>query len=235
MPAWFQFRQDPPWLEYLQERGLDQPPEWGTPSNRPREVKPTLAAVMRDLSILLAAARQLEEPLYVFGDDAKDYFNQLAMASEEWWKFGVVFLHADDLAAPRSANERLFFVSERRIGFGASPSSNIAQRFSEALLHLLREDMDAAEASMAPDMRPSAERWRAARSAIRMTGKRDSDIERRAQQRLYFAHMYTDDPIMGVVGVQRAIRLLLTWRRLVGELRLIMAIPEKRHLGTWGD
>ena len=233
MPAWFQFRQDPPWLEYLQERGLDQPPEWGTPSNRPREVKPTLAAVMRDLSILLAAARQLEEPLYVFGDDAKDYFNQLAMASEEWWKFGVVFLHADDLAAPRSANERLFFVSERRIGFGASPSSNIAQRFSEALLHLLREDMDAAEASMAPDMRPSAERWRAARSAIRMTGKRDSDIERRAQQRLYFAHMYTDDPIMGVVGVQRAIRLLLTWRRLVGELRLIMAIPEKRHLGTW--
>ena len=233
MPAWFQFRHDPPWLKYLEERALDQPLEWGMPSNRPREVKPTLAAVMRDLSILLAAARQLEEPLYVFGDDAKDYFNQLAMASEEWWKFGVVFLHADDLTAPRSASDRLFFVSERRIGFGASPSSNIAQRFSEALLHLLREDMDAAEASVAPDVRPSAERWRAARSAIRMTGKRDSDVERRAQQRLYFAHMYTDDPIMGVVGVQRALRLLLTWRRLVGELRLIMAIPEKRHLGTW--
>jgi hypothetical protein len=233
MPAWFQFRHDPPWLKYLEERALDRPLEWGMPSNRPREVKPTLAAVMRDLSILLAAARQLEEPLYVFGDDAKDYFNQLAMASEEWWKFGVVFLHADDLTAPRSASDRLFFVSERRIGFGASPSSNIAQRFSEALLHLLREDMDAAEASVAPDVRPSAERWRAARSAIRMTGKRDSDVERRAQQRLYFAHMYTDDPIMGVVGVQRALRLLLTWRRLVGELRLIMAIPEKRHLGTW--
>jgi hypothetical protein len=137
MPAWFQFRHDPPWLKYLEERVLDRPLEWGMPSNRPREVKPTLAAVMRDLSILLAAARQLEEPLYVFGDDAKDYFNQLAMASEEWWKFGVVFLHADDLAAPRSASERLFFVSERRIGFGASPSSNIAPRFSEEALAVL--------------------------------------------------------------------------------------------------
>jgi len=150
MPAWFQFRHDPPWLKYLEERVLDRPLEWGMPSNRPREVKPTLAAVMRDLSILLAAARQLEEPLYVFGDDAKDYFNQLAMASEEWWKFGVVFLHADDLAAPRSASDRLFFVSERRIGFGASPSSNIAQRFSEALLHLLREDMDAVRRAWRP-------------------------------------------------------------------------------------
>jgi hypothetical protein len=45
--------------------------------------------------------------------------------------------------------------------------------------------------------------------------------------------MYTDDPIVGVVGVRRAIRLVLTWKRLVTELRLIMAIPEKRHLGTW--
>ena len=221
MPAWYHFRHDPPWLKYLQDRQLDKPLEWGMPSGRPREIKPTLTAVMRDLSILLAAARQLEEPLYVFGDDAKDYFNQLAMASEEWWKVGVVFLHADDLAAPRSAGERLFFVSERRLGFGASPSSNIAQRFSEALLHLLREDMDAAEASLPPDTRPSAERWRAARSSIR----RDSEAEQRAQLRLYFAHMYTDDPIVGVVGVRRAIRLVLTWKRLVTELRLIMAIP----------
>jgi hypothetical protein len=192
---------------------------------------------MRDLSILLAAARHLEEPLYVFGDDAKDYFNQLAIASEDWWKFGVVFIHADEMAAPRSAGERLFFVSERRLGFGARPSSNIAQRFSEALLHLLREDMDAAEASMPPDVRPSAERWRAARAAIRrrapLAGQHIGGAA--CQQRLYFVHMYTDDPIMAVVGVQRAIRLLLTWMRLTTELGLIMAIPEKRspwHVGA---
>ena len=229
VPAWYRHRHDPPWLRYMQERELTDPLEWGMPSRRPKEVKPTLAMVMRDLSILLAAARHLEEPLYIFGDDAKDYFNQLAIASEDWWKFGVVFIHADDIAAPRSAGERIFFVSERRLGFGARPSSNIAQRFSEALLHLLREDMDAAEAAEPEDLRPSAERWRAARSATR----RDTLGEQRAQLRLYVIHMYTDDPVMAVVGVQRALRLLTVWMRLVTELHLIMAIPEKRQLGTW--
>jgi hypothetical protein len=229
MPAWYKHRHDPPWLKYMQERELADPLEWGMPSRRPPEIKPTLSMVMRDLSILLAAARRLEEPLYIFGDDAKDYFNQLAIASEDWWKFGVVFIHANEITAPRSAGERLFFVSERRLGFGARPSSNIAQRFSEALLHLLREDMDAAEGMLPVDARPSAERWRAARSAIR----RARTDEQRAQLRLYVVHMYTDDPIMAVVGVDRALRLLRLWARLTVELGLIMAIPEKRSLGTW--
>jgi hypothetical protein len=229
MPAWYKFRHDPPWLKYLQERELDEPLEWGMPSRRPPEIKPTLEAVMRDMSILLAAARHLEEPIYIFGDDAKDYFNQLAMASEEWWKLGVVFIHADDIAAPRAPQERIFFVSERRLGFGARPSSNIAQRFSEALLYLLRQDMDAAEDKAPLDARPSAVRWYEARASI----QRETLAEKRAQSRLYFVHMYTDDPIMGVVGVRRAIRLLTAWMRLMTELKLIMAIPEKRQLGTW--
>ena len=229
MPAWYQLRHDPPWLKYLRERALHEPLEWGTPSQRPPEIKPTLKAVMRDLSILLAAARHLDEPIYVFGDDAKDYFNQLAIASEDWWKLGVVFIHADDVAAPRPAHERLFFVSERRLGFGARPSSNLAQRFSEALLHFLREDMDAAEANVPFDVRPSAASWRAARASIH----RLEPAEQRAQLRLYFVHMYTDDPIFAVVGVQRAVRLLKIWMRLVTDVGLIMAIEEKRHLGTW--
>jgi hypothetical protein len=229
MPIWYQLRFDPPWQKYLQERALDVPLEWGMPSQRPPELKPTLKGVMRDLSILLAAARHLDEPLYVFGDDAKDYFNQLAIASEDWWKLGVVFLHAEEVGAPRSAHERLFFVSERRLGFGARPSSNIAQRFSEALLHFLRQDMDAAEAGVPVDVRPSAAYWRAARASIH----RQEPAEHLAQSRLYIAHMYTDDPIFAVVGVQRAIRLLKAWMRLVTELRMIMAIEEKRHLGTW--
>jgi hypothetical protein len=89
--------------------------------------------------------------------------------------------------------------------------------------------MDAAEGMLPVDARPSAERWRAARSAIR----RARTDEQRAQLRLYVVHMYTDDPIMAVVGVDRALRLLRLWARLTVELGLIMAIPEKRSLGTW--
>ena len=149
------------WLEakdLLEEAGRE------VPSVHPHEFKPTLTQVMNDLAILLAASRLLDEPIYVFGDDAKDYFNQLAIASEDWWKLGVVFLAPKapgDLPAP--GRNRIFFVSERRL---AKLSSNVAQRFSEALLFLLREDMDALEAQQPLDMRPSAQQWREARSKI---------------------------------------------------------------------
>lgn len=43
--------------------------------------------------------------------------------------------------------------------------------------------------------------------------------------------MYCDDNIIGVVGVDRAVRVLKTW--LTTNVGLIMAIAEKRSLGTW--
>ena len=45
--------------------------------------------------------------------------------------------------------------------------------------------------------------------------------------------MYTDDPVFIVVGVQRALRALRLWRRLTDEMGLVMAIAEKRSLGSW--
>eukprot|EP00965_Chrysotila_dentata_P042954 1426615-Pleurochrysis_carterae.AAC.1 len=45
--------------------------------------------------------------------------------------------------------------------------------------------------------------------------------------------MYTDDPIIGVVGVQRALRALKIWRAITDDMNLIMAIPEKHTLGVW--
>ena len=92
--------------------------------------------------------------------------------------------------------------------------------------------MDAAEADVPFDVRPSAASWRAARASIRRLEKFEP-AERRAQLRLYIVHMYTDDPIFAVVGVQRAVRLLRIWMSLVSDVGLIMAIEEKRHLGTW--
>ena len=34
---------------------------------------------------------------HVFGDDAADYFNQLAIASEDWWLLGCAFITTDDI------------------------------------------------------------------------------------------------------------------------------------------
>jgi len=49
---------------------------------------------------------------------------------------------------------------------------------------------------------------------------------------LFRAHIYTDDPIFMVIGVQRTLRALRLWRKITSRFRLLMAIPEKRKIGT---
>lgn len=230
-PQWYSIREgEPVWDAWLEIKGILDPATREIPSPRLKEIKPTLAQIMFDLSILLAAGRLLDEPVYIFGDDAKDHFNQLALAPEAWNQLGVVFLHQmDDLSRDQPPHARLFFVSERRLGFGAKLSSLIAQRFSEAVLSLFRADMDAAEAAVPVDQRPSAQEWRARRRAAAATHK-GNELE---FLRLYFVVMYTDDAILCVVGVDRAIRLLRCWQRLIASIGLLMAPPEKRNVGTW--
>ena len=63
--------------EWFDEKGLLDPARLGAPSPLPRQAMPTLAHAMRAISTLLAASRLPGEPIYIFSDDAKDYFNQL--------------------------------------------------------------------------------------------------------------------------------------------------------------
>lgn len=83
-------------------------------------------------------------PVYAFSDNAKDNFNQLAMAHSERHKLGITFL-AHERGIPGLAPGNLLFVSEKRLGFGKHDASNIAQRFSDSLLDMFREDMDEQE------------------------------------------------------------------------------------------
>eukprot|EP00965_Chrysotila_dentata_P218557 6190641-Pleurochrysis_carterae.AAC.3 len=87
---------------------------------------------MRDLAVLRAAAHSMGEPVYVLGKDNASYFNQLAMAPEEWCKLGIVFLQDEEslFTSPRvsdNTGNTLFFVSARLLGFGTSSASNIVQ------------------------------------------------------------------------------------------------------------
>lgn len=75
----------------------------------PKERKPSVTSLLVALTVLCAAATFLEQPIYIFSDDAKDYFNQMGMATSELWKMGIVFLdNLDSLAA----DARLIFISE---------------------------------------------------------------------------------------------------------------------------
>ena len=166
---------------------------------------PNVGHIMNDLTVLKRAAFLMGEPVYLLGDDFKDYFNQLESAPEELWKSGIAFLREDDALDTQYAPGTAVFVSERRMGFGLHPNSNVAQQLSEALNDLFRKDVDRVEdALLEADTRPAAQQWLASRRTLEETKKGH-------QRRLYFVHMYCDDNIIGVVGVQRTIRLLHVW------------------------
>ena len=256
--------------EWLRARGLpasSSPPASSASrfTKWPKERKPQLSAVMRDNAIFNRAGHLLGEPTYGFEDDAKDYFNQLVMAPSELHKVGTVFLaEPSDLATSTerpSGADRLVFVSEKRLGFGTHGASNIAQRFSDALVVWYREDMDVADAEARATAGARELSWLQLRLDLqRRRGEPCVAIHRWTQApgtvlpdipaptsvgaippgyvcpqlRLFSAFMYTDDPLFLTVGLERTKRALRVWRRLTDAIRLIMAIPEKRTLGSWG-
>ena len=242
VPKHFLGDKRPEMQQWLAERGLPRPSHLAPPpghSKWPKEVKPTVAQLMHDIAILKRAAQVLNEPIYVFGDDVSDFFNLLPMAACELHKLNIVFLAtAEDLPAVEpDVQPQPLFISEKRLGFGTHGASNVAQRFSESILHMFREDMDSIEATQTVEDTPKMRQWRQTRrTAQRRSGK---PCEQRhygelcAEYRLYSAYMYTDDAVVVVVGARRAIRALQTWRRLTERLGLIMAKPEKRAIGSW--
>ena len=258
MPAHFTLDRRPEFLEWLRRRGLPRdepiPPADGRrwPSKWPKEVKPDLSDVMRDMAVLGRAAALQGTVVFCANDDVKDYFNHLSMASSELSKLGIL-LDRPDAAGPR-------FVSERVLGFGTHGASNIAQRLSDALVTLYYEDMDAAYFSPSARRTSSERRWLEKRLALqRRTGEPCVDVRRWTappsqrlpdiaaptgidlipngyacpQLRPYRLYMFTDDAQSLTVGVQVTLLSLRVWRRLTDSLRLRMAIPEKRSLGTW--
>ena len=257
MPAHFLQDTRPEMLEWLAARGLPaaEPPAGELRRSKwPKEAKPRLSQLLRDLALLKRAAALLGLVVFIFGDDFKDHFNQLAMAESELHKLNILFLRdGDELVdaspasqVPSAATGQLIFISELRLGFGTHGASNIAQRFSDAVLGLFREDMDAADAghfdASAGMATWLAERRIAAQSVVDEACRAEAcSLADRAtrveaqfllERRLYSCHVYTDDPTWIAVGTDRTLRALRVWRQLTNDAGLIMAIPEKRHLGS---
>lgn len=155
---------------------------------------------------------------------------------------------------------RLIFVAERQLGFGMHRASNSAQRFSDLVLVLYRKYMDQADADARSSATAAERSWLQSRLDLqRREGSPCVDIyhhtrpaERRLplipaltevaitpvgyvcpELRLYSAYVFTDDPQFVLVGVERTLRGLQTWRQLTQSLGTLMAIETKRSLGSW--
>jgi hypothetical protein len=100
-----------------------------------KEVKPTLAELASDMAILLHAATLFGDDTYILVDDFKIFFNQFRLHPSEWWKSTFLWTNQGSPA----------WVVEYVLGFGMGPSSNIAQRFADAIMDLLFQRFDAIE------------------------------------------------------------------------------------------
>ena len=118
----------PEWLEYLRQRRLPATAEMvaAAAANRgskwAKQYMPDLTGIMKAMMVLKHAAQRMGESLYIFGDDAKDYFNHLANAAEELWKLNTIFLdggeHLEEAIHLAHDGSKVAFIQERRMGFG---------------------------------------------------------------------------------------------------------------------
>jgi site-specific DNA-cytosine methylase len=180
----------------------------------PKENKPTIADVLTVLALFSHVAGLLGEAVYTAADDFKNFFNQLRLAPEEFWKCGMII---SKLGQPMYAAEYI-------MTFGLRPASNIAQRFADAILSIWKKRMQALEepftAALAAS-NPVFRAWVQSRGGIAA-----------ATAALFAAFIYTDDPIFIIIGAERMARGLHCWTQLCAELGLLMAIPAKRQCGT---
>ena len=185
------------------------------------EIKVRLEDQLHNTAVLKYASTVYGEPVFVLTADAKDFFNQLMLAP--WCRHCVGLLWR-----PLSDEHADFtFVVEHSLGFGISMASNIAQRFAYGLMDLFYRVFDAIDAPfLAADRTiPRRAAWLRSREALsKRTG--------RNEVRLASALMYTDDPSFLVVGVERAVRLLVVWRWIARHTNLTMAIAAKHAIGA---
>jgi len=150
--------------------------------------------------------------------DFADYFSQLNLAPSVLW------LNAVHWAGLEGVDESSLgsFVLDERMGFRASSSSNIGQRFSHSLNGVFRTVFDAQEEEMlAAETNPTRIAYLTDRGKLGY-----------GQRRLYEICTYTDDPFLVSVGAERLARAVLLWNRLLKAIGIAVAIPLKRQFGA---
>ena len=218
-----------------------------------QEIKPRVQDKLHDDAILWDAARHFfHAELHGASDDVKDYFNLIPLQPSQYWLSCLVW---DDAAFEETISGGLrgaSFISEYRLGFGVSLSSNVGQRFADLIIGEFRFRFDEQEAPLFDAVlspagvciggggmdeltRNDASGWT---DACRWIGRRRTlgRATGRNELRAYSVKMYTDDAVFTVVGTERMVRALEVWRGVTHDFGLTMAIARKRQIGsrlTW--
>ena len=165
--------------------------------------------------------------------DFSKFFHQLFYDALLLWQMGAIVPRKRDPASHTAgADDALDFALEYVMTMGATPSSQVAQRFSNAITLAVYRRMHAMEAA----------RWQDPDLPNELTAPARAALEQRAQLQpsCYGTHaalfnllIYCDDARMACVGAARAVRLLRAFYEVVGVrgLRLPLSRAEKQQTG----
>ena len=213
------------WRAACRQRGLnpfsapDRPPHLLPSGDKwPKELKPTVEAKLHDISVLRHAGIVFDEEVVGMSTDFADYFSQLNLAPSVLWTHVVHWAGLEGVDESKLGA----FVLDERLGFGASPSSNIGQRLSHALNGVFRTVFDAQEEVV----------FAAETDPERLAYLMDRRKLGPGQCRLYEICTYTDDPFLVCVGAKRLARAVALFNRLLKAVGIAVAIPVKRQFGS---
>ena len=194
--------------------------DWG------HEDKDTLEHAASNGAILQQMADYTGEVTIQIALDMSKWFHRMYYDATDLWTTGAVI--------PSEATGSIKLAIEMAMTMGATPASQIAQRFANALIQQVCIAMDALE----KEARVTSPLAHEVQAALEMRDLHIDADSYSTQGRLYDCLMYSDDAHALAVGVPRAIRFLRAFWSIAGPsgLNTPLSRASKQQIGvcvTW--
>ena len=186
------------------------------------EDKDTLSSAAFNGAILQALADITGEVTIELALDMSKWFHRMFYSAMDLWTTGAVI--------PSDASSGVRLAIEMAMTMGATPASQIAQRFANAMVQKVCIEMDRLEAeARAKEPLPAQLQQALDRRNTTLTADSYS-----TQGRLYDLTYYSDDGHGMVVGAKRAVRLLRAFWTIAGPdgLRAPLSRASKQQIGV---
>ena len=184
----------------------------------PKEKKPALHHIAQDAMVLRHLGDSIDEPVYVCKFDMAAFFDQLPIPYFER-HLNLRMLRPQHLFKAASVTHwpgKSTHMAHKRMGFGGTRNSNIGQRFANLIVFVVSYFMDYLEAPHLHQASGYKRTWLEHRKQLNTSSFYRHD-------RLYTAHMYTDDLIGLTVSVRTAMNFLVAVYLMATHMNVLLA------------
>ena len=191
------------------------------------ESKDTIEGACHNASIVQGLADLNGESVISIALDWSKFFHRLFYNAYELWQTGALVPDAKN-------NSLLAFALEYVLTMGATPSSQIAQRFATAMTAKLCAIFDAEEAARWADPSLASELNEATRAALARRAQLGPDKSYGSQAKMYDVLMYSDDLHASISGARRALRFIRCLHNTLGPggLNMPLSRASKQQAGV---